>query len=340
MKTLAFFNNKGGVGKTTLVYHLAWMFSRMNKRVVVADLDPQANLTSMFLPEETLERIWNESGPGQSIMAALAPIIKGTGDIAPAPVQKITPSLWLIPGDLGLAQFEAELSEAWGKCLEGREPAFRTTSAFYRTLQSTGRNAKADIILIDVGPNLGAINRAALICADAIVLPLAPDLFSLQGLRNLGPTLKRWRHEWKQRLTQNTADDLELPTGELTALGYVILQFGLRDSGIVKAYDRWAKKIPTIYAEYILGVKGLQQPAADADDHRIAMLKHYRSLVPMAMEARKPIFDLKAADGAIGAHNYAVQDAFGDFQNLATKILSKLNLDEKDSETDFTLPLS
>ena len=49
MKTLAFFNNKGGVGKTSLVYHLAWMFADHGIPVLAADLDPQANLTAMFL---------------------------------------------------------------------------------------------------------------------------------------------------------------------------------------------------------------------------------------------------------------------------------------------------
>ena len=201
MRTLAFFNNKGGVGKTTLIYHLAWMISRMGHRVVVADLDPQANLTSMFLREERLEEIWSEDSMfSRSVMAALAPIIKGTGDIADAPVQQIRDPLWLIPGDLGLAEFEGELSEAWGKCLDRREPAFRTTSAFYRIILRTAARANADIVLIDVGPNFGAINRAALISADAMVVPLAPDLFSLQGLRNLGPTLRRWRSEWQVRL--------------------------------------------------------------------------------------------------------------------------------------------
>lgn len=321
MKTLAFFNNKGGVGKTTLVYHLAWMFSRMGKRVVAVDLDPQANLTSMFLPEEKLEEIWSDGGPSQSIMGALAPIIKGTGDIAPAPFQKLQENLWLIPGDLGLAQFEGELSEAWGKCLEGREPAFRTTSAFYRAIQVVAKSARADLVLIDVGPNLGAINRAALICADWIVLPLAPDLFSLQGLRNLGPTLKRWRGEWKLRLDQNPAKDLELPKGRLGALGYIVMQFGLRDSGVVKAYERWLEKIPATYSE---NIRGLQQDGDDMRDHRLAMLKHYRSLVPMAMEARKPIFDLKAADGALGAHSYAVKSCFADFESLASTILERM----------------
>ena len=55
-------------------------------------------------------------------------------------------------------------------------------------------------MLIDVGPNLGAINRAAIIAANFVVFPLAPDLFSLQALRNVGPTLQEWRNEWGDRL--------------------------------------------------------------------------------------------------------------------------------------------
>ena len=49
---------------------------------------------------------------------------------------------------------------------------------------------EARIILIDVGPNLGALNRAALICAEHVILPLAADLFSIQGMENLGPRLR------------------------------------------------------------------------------------------------------------------------------------------------------
>ena len=49
MKSITFFNNKGGVGKTSLIYHLAWMFAERGIKVLAVDLDPQANLTSMFL---------------------------------------------------------------------------------------------------------------------------------------------------------------------------------------------------------------------------------------------------------------------------------------------------
>ena len=58
MKTIAFFNNKGGVGKTSLVYHLAWMFADHGIKTLAVDLDPQANLTAMFLDEERLESLW------------------------------------------------------------------------------------------------------------------------------------------------------------------------------------------------------------------------------------------------------------------------------------------
>lgn len=326
MKTLAFFNNKGGVGKTTLLYHLAWMFADMGKRVLVADFDPQANLTSMFLAEPELEKLWDpDNAQDQSVMAPLSPIIRGLGDIGPTPLQRIGPNIRLIPGDLNLSNFESNLSEAWGKCLDRQEPAFRTTSSLYRIIRQTGEKFDADLGLIDVGPNFGAINRAALICADAVVIPVAPDLFSIQGLRNLGPTLANWRRDWTIRLAQNPASDLPLPEATMRPLGYVVLQFGIRDSRPVGAYDKWARRIPSTFREKVLGCTGLDGTDTTTDDPNcLGLLKHYRSLMPMAMEARKPIFKLKPSDGAIGAHTYSVKDCGEDFRKLGTRVLEAL----------------
>ena len=61
MKTIALFNNKGGVGKTSLLYHLAHMFALRGRRVVAADLDPQANLSGMFLQDDRIEALWRQS---------------------------------------------------------------------------------------------------------------------------------------------------------------------------------------------------------------------------------------------------------------------------------------
>jgi cellulose biosynthesis protein BcsQ len=325
MNIVAFFNNKGGVGKTTLLYHLAWMYADLGKRVLVADLDPQANVTSMFLSEQKLEAIWDpDHTQEQSVIAPLTPIIRGVGDIGPTPTQKITPRLWLIPGDLNLSNFESNLSDAWGDCLDGKEPAFRVTSSLYRITKQAADEFHADLVLIDVGPNFGAINRAALICADAVVIPVAPDLFSIQGLRNLGPTLKKWRTEWSKRLGENPASDLPLPAATMRPLGYVVLQFGIRDSRPVAAYDQWARRIPSTFREKVLDLPSDGSGLPENDSNCLGLLKHYRSLMPMAMEARKPIFHLKSADGAIGAHTYAAKACGDDFQKLANRIGNKL----------------
>lgn len=326
MITLAFFNNKGGVGKTTLAYHLAWMLSDLGRRVLVTDLDPQANLTSMFLSETRMEQVWDpEVDSGQSIMGALDPIIRGIGDIRDPHVERMSPRLFLIPGDLALSGFEGELSEAWGNCLDRREPAFRLTSAFYRITSLAAAKVKADLVIMDVGPNFGAINRAALISASHVVVPLAPDLFSLQGLRNLGPTLRKWREEWHDRMARNPALDLTLPSGRIEPIGYVILQFGIRDSRPVKAYERWLHQIPNTYHHSVLNESNRANTIA-TDESCLGMIKHYRSLVPLAMEARKPIFHLKAADGAIGAHYEAVQNCAEAFAELAGKISTRIGL--------------
>ena len=329
MKTLAFFNHKARVGKTRLIYHLAWMFSDMGKRVLVADFDPQANVTSMFLPERELETLWDpDIDSKQSIMAPISPLIRGLGDIGPAPVQTITSKLRLLPGDLNLSSFESKLSESWIKCLDRDEAAFRVTSAFHRLTRSAAAEFDAEIILIDVGPNFGAINRSALICADAVVVPLAPDLFSIQGLRNLGPTLRRWREEWGERRSKNPEASLDLPLGSMTPLGYVVLQFGIRDNRPVKAYDKCSQRIPDTFNQSVIGEGRQLELDYETDGHCLGLLKHYRSLMPMAMEARKPIFHLKAADGAIGAHTYSVKDCEKDFRALAGQILSKLGVEK------------
>ncbi len=333
---LTFFNNKGGVGKTSLVHHLAWMFSDMGKRVVAVDLDPQANLTSAFLPEEALERIWDEdtaSSRADTIHQCVRPLSR-TGDLKEPDTTQVTPRLHLLPGDLNLSGFEDLLSQEWPNSLSGdpdiRFRAMRVQAAFWSVAQLAAERHRADIVLADIGPNLGAINRSVLIGADYVVIPLAADLYSLQGLRNLGPSLRKWRAEWRDRVDRWNAREFVPPRGSMTPLGYVVQQHSVRISRPVKAYDRWLKRIPAIYRESVLGEDdGTLLP--DNDANCLARLKHYRSLVPMAHEARKPIFHLTSADGAIGSHSYAVLEARDDFQKLAKTLLEKIGLADRDT---------
>lgn len=326
MKTVAFFNNKGGVGKTSLVYHLSWMFADRGVPVLAVDLDPQSNLTSMFLKEDRLEELWND-GDANTISDCLRPLIDGTGDILSPHLEDLHPKLKVISGNLALSKFEDELSSNWSGCLDKKVRAFRVTTAFYRIILEAVKKHPAEIVFIDVGPNLGAINRSALIAADNVVLPLAPDLFSLQGLRNLGPTMREWRSDWEKRKAELPSDSgVPLPNGRMAAIGYVVMQHGVRDNRPVKAYQRWLDKIPSVYREFVLQEALQHNVTADNDPYRLAQLKHYRSLMPLAQEANKPIFYLKPADGAIGAHIEAAKDCYDDFFNLAKRIAANIGL--------------
>jgi len=171
-----------------------------------------------------------------------------------------------------------------------------------------------------VGPNLGAINRSAIIAADYVVIPLAPDLYSLQGLRNLGPRLRDWRKGWKERLLKNPEPSLRLPQGKMQPLGYIVSQHAFRRDRPVKAYDRWINRMPDEYRKSVLNESEESFIQQEDDPYCLSQLKHYRSLMPMAMEARKPMFFLKPADGAIGAHVQAVVQCRNDFKKLALKI--------------------
>ena len=152
---IAFFNNKGGVGKTSMVYHLAWMFSDRGLRVIAADLDPQSNLTAAFLDEDRLEEVMPGDGHPLTIFGAVQPLKRGTGDIADSHVEIITDPLGLVLGDMALSTFEDQLSEVWPKCMDRDERAFRVTSAFWPVIQQAGEKQEANVILIDLGPNLG-----------------------------------------------------------------------------------------------------------------------------------------------------------------------------------------
>jgi chromosome partitioning protein len=326
MRTIAFFNNKGGVGKTSLVYHLAWMYADLGLGVVAADLDPQANLTSMFLDDERLEALWSAGGK-ETVYSAIRPLLDGTGDISPPHVEDIGDRIGLLVGDLALSASEDELSSQWPDSMDRKPRAFRVLSAFWRMVEAAAIRREADVVLIDVGPNLGAINRAALITAEYVVIPLGPDLYSLQGLRNLGPTLRRWRGEWGERSDRNPLPDLSLPRGSMEPAGYIVLQHAVRLDRPVKAYERWITRIPAVYQEAVLGERGSVTPRSTREDPNcLAALKHYRSLMPLAQEARKPMFFLKPADGAIGGHAKAVEDCYRDFHTLARTIAARCGM--------------
>jgi len=234
----------------------------------------------------------------------------------------ISASLVLLSSDLMLPTQEEELAVEWQGALSGNGNAFGALSPRWRLMRDLERDNEAQLILLDLGPNLSAINRASLIAADHIVVPLAPDKSSVQGLEILGSTLRKWRLDWRERLFCSPSKGVDLPSGAMTPLGYVVVRTGVA----MRADEHWINRIPNDYRKFVLNDPPTSSISILNDPNNLGILKPYRSLLEMAREARKPMFHLKPADGAIGAYLQSAEDARKDFESLARAIVAKGNL--------------
>ena len=107
-----------------------------------------------------------------------------------------------------------------------------------------------------------------------------------------------------------------------------ITQHAVRLNRPVNAYERWMQRIPDAYGEFVKGQKPLPPSSIEHDPDCLATLKHFRSLMPLAQEARKPMFALRPADGAIGGHANAVRACCRDFRSLARRIAQRCGVAE------------
>ena len=162
MKRIAVINQKGGVGKTTTTVNLGAALARRGLRVLMLDMDPQANLTVHVdkrpdLEGQTMTNLLVEDAPLQGLVQATA-----------------TPNLSVVPADTSLAGVEQVLANRIG-----RETILR------EALDAWPGAAECDFVLFDCPPSLGVLSANALVAADHVVIPMQAEYLSLQGMAKL-----------------------------------------------------------------------------------------------------------------------------------------------------------
>jgi cellulose biosynthesis protein BcsQ len=363
MKSIAVFNNKGGVGKTTLAYHLASAMAGLGKRTLLVDLDPQSNLTLYGYSPEELEHLWKEEddfiedfpqakktatqdkykkiiSTTRSIHFLLKPTEDGVDELKRLPPpRKLAENLDLLPGRLSIHMFENKIASRWSEAFQSDPLAIRTITNIGRIIKSYGAVKKYDIVIVDTSPALGILNKVVISTSDAFLVPCAPDMFSVYGIKNIGRALSAWIKDFSllekivgERHAKN------LPAVPVSFLGFTIYNAKKRGDAsnewkIAKAHYNYAKQIPSAVREFIPR-EAIGENLSDAISNPIGgtSVMYSHSTIPgMSQKYRVPIWDvpdhkdLSAEDrSSVSPNRSQYIETKSAYSNFARDVISRL----------------
>lgn len=329
MRSIVVFNNKGGVGKTTLLCNLAsYLALRKNLKILIIDTDPQCNATAYMFPYSKIEDIYATNK--DTIYEIVKPLQRGKGfkegslPIIKSPFFGVD----VIVGDPQLSLSEDFLSKDW---LDGKSGDFRGLQTTLLFTDLLSKLQDYDYVFFDVGPSLGALNRAVLAACDFFIVPMASDIFSLQALENISKSLKEWNSQLTRGLSDYkikenegfTINDQEI-TWHLKFGGYVTQQYTAKTvegkKQPVNAYEKIIKRIPMTVKKHLLTIN-----SSEISNPLIGEIPNLHSLVPLSQNSSVPIFNLKSEHGVVGAHFNKVKEYEKTLAELSTNLISNLN---------------
>jgi cellulose biosynthesis protein BcsQ len=318
MISICFFNNKGGVGKTTLTCNIAAHFAlALRKRVLLVDCDPQCNTTQLVLNEDATQRLYRQrehrSKTG-TILDVVRPLEVGDAgidtNISPILASANRFGTDLLAGHPRLSIVEDTLSQAWSETAGGKIGGLRRSN--WCAALCSSLSDKYDIVFFDIGPSLGSLNRTVLLGTQFFVSPMGADLFSIYGIRNIAEWLTHWLggYETGYKLSQNDSPGAlaefniqEIPPIKHGFAGYTVQQYITKSKGGVrratKAYEKLLGDLPREVSESLSGFWAARNQELAA--MHLGDVPHMYSLVPLAQSVNAPIRELVASDGLVGS---------------------------------------
>jgi cellulose biosynthesis protein BcsQ len=322
---LAIFNHKGGVGKTTLTINLAYALSRLQKKVVLVDSDPQCNLTSYLVDDEVVDALLDESdGPkGKTLWSGLKPVVEGTAEARKVPLIE-TSGLYLLPGDIRLSEFESLLDSFWGDCAQRRIRGFRGTSSLSILVNSIAEDVDADFIFYDAGPNIGPLNRALLLDCDFFIVPAACDLFSVRALKTLGRTLGDWISQW-EGIKRFAPDVPLLLPGKPRFLGYVPQRFRVYGASMSRGHSFYLGQLEKrVFSDIVEPLRKLDSALAEPNivSSKLGEVKDFGVLVEEAQKQGVPLARVKNSSAQMK------KDAEEAFKKMSERVMQRIKSSE------------
>jgi cellulose biosynthesis protein BcsQ len=340
--SLCFFNNKGGVGKTTLACNVAaYLAETENLSVLLIDADPQCNATQLILPEETTEQLY-AAGEGlpeiHSLKQVLSPLLRGDASlgrehkVAGPTTNRF--GISVLPGHPHIALLEDRLSTNWTQFMGADLGGARVSN--WNTQLLSHLKKQYDLVVYDVGPSLGALNRSILIGVDYFMAPMGCDIFSLIGIENIAKWIDQWRAYYDQAYAQVMArhgtslHDFSAEIRPMSSVmarfvGYTVQQYITKtireEKRATGAYEAILAKIP---GEISDSLGPFIAPPLTVNDVRLGDVPHMFSLVPLAQSAHTPIHKLTRREGLSGGQ-YQQQRQYQEFiGTLAASLMRNL----------------
>jgi cellulose biosynthesis protein BcsQ len=309
---LAIFNHKGGVGKTTLTMNIGAALAERGHRVLLVDSDPQCNLTSYWIDADVVDDLLDRSDTedGRTLWSAVKPLAEAMGGVRTVePLELSVEGLYLVPGDIRLSEFENDLNEFWGQCLQRKARGFRGTQAISNLVDEISERYEIDYVLYDSGPNIGPLNRVILLDCTEFVVPVAADLFSLRALKTLGRTLVDWITSWGT-IADLAPAEIPLLPGRPEFLGYVPQGFRTYGGVPIQQQASFLAQIDTeIQSQIVALLTALGSDlVTDATSLKLGEVRHLGQIVPASQREGAPLADTSAGSDE---QRSAAAEAFG-----------------------------